>query len=136
MSKIRYNNQNKKLITIIIMIKIKDKSYCRYLSLQEKKVGYIIPVINCYPRNGQLRDTDFTRHTLYHPKQQQYSQHPILWVVLNISTIVLRTRLIRVQSQHPIKLIELTIHSKTFLVRNSDNIKYKYLLQTQRFIES
>ena len=136
MSKIRYNNQNKKLITIIIMIKIKDKSYCRYLSLQEKKVGYIIPVINCYPRNGQLRDTDFTRHTLYHPKQQQYLQHPILWVVLNISTIVLRTRLIRVQSQHPIKLIELTIHSKTFLVRNSDNIKYKYLLQTQRFIES
>ena len=33
----------------------------------------------------------------------QYLQHPILWVVLNISTIVLMTRLIRVQSQHPIK---------------------------------
>ena len=127
MSKIRYNNQNKKLITIIIIIiiKIKDKSYCRYLSLQEKKAGYIIPVMNCYPRNGQLRDTDFTPHTLYHPKQQQYSQHPILWVVLNISTIVLRTRLIRKLSQHPIKQVGLTIHFKTSLVRNSDNIKYK-----------
>ena len=117
---------------------------------KKKKMGYIIPTTNCYPRNGQLRDPDFMRHKLYHPNQQQYLQHPILWVVLNISTIVLRTRLIRVQSQHPIKQVGLTIHSKTSLVRNSDNIKYKTqkpcnenpslkstdLLQTQRFIES
>ena len=117
---------------------------------EKKKTGYIIPTMNCYPRNGQLRDPDFTRHKLYHPNQQQYSQHPILWVVLNISTIVLRTRLIRVQSQHPIKQVGLTIDSKTSLVRNSDNIKYKTqkprnenpslkstdLLQTQKFTES
>ena len=103
-----------------------------------------------YPRNGWLRDPDFTCHILYHPNQQQYSQHSILQVVLNISTIVLRTRLIRVQSQHPIKQVGLTIHSKTFLVRNSDNIKCKTqkpcnenpslkstdLRQSQRFIES
>ena len=58
--------------------------------------------MNCYPRNGQLRDPDFTRHKLHHPNQLQFSQHPILWVVLNISTIVLRTRLIGVKSQHAI----------------------------------
>ena len=96
------------------------------ISLSLKKmVGYIISTINCNLRNGQLRDPDFTRHKLYHPNQYAYSQHPILWVVLNISTIILRTRLIRVQSQHPIKQVGLTIHSKTSLVRNSDNIKYK-----------
>ena len=104
----------------------------------------------CYPRNGQLRDLDFTSHTLYHPRQYQYLQYPILWVVLNISTIVLRARLKRVQSQHSIKEVGLAIHSKTSLVRNSDNIinkmqkpcnensslRSKDLLQTQRFIES
>ena len=106
--------------------------------------------MNCYPRNGYLRDPDFTHHKLYRPNQYQYSQHPILWVVLNISTIVLRTRLIRVQLQHPIKYVGLTINFKTSLVRNSDNIKYQTqkpynenpslkstdLLQIQRFIES
>ena len=92
---------------------------------------YIILAMNWIlkrSRNGYLRDPDFTRHKLYHPYQQQYLQHPILYVVLNISTIVLTIRLIRVQSQHPIKQVALTIHSKTSLVRNSDNIKY----QTQR----
>ena len=121
-----------------------------YLSRNKKKASYIIPTINCYPRNEKLRDPDFTRRILYHPNQQQYSQHPILWVVLNISTIVLRTRLIRVQSQLPIKQVGLTVHSKTSLVRNSDDIKYKTrkpchenpslkstdLHQTQRFMES
>ena len=106
--------------------------------------------MNCYPRNVQLRGPDFTCHKLYHPNQYQYFQHPILWVALNISTIVLRTRLIKLRSQHPIKQVGLTIHSKTSLVGNSDNIKYKTqnpcnenqslkstdLLQTQRFIES
>ena len=122
-----------------------------YLSLKkEKKVGCIIPTMNCYLRNGQLRDPDFTRRILCHPNQQQYLQHPILWVVLNISKKVLRTRLIRLMSQHPIKQVGLTIHFKTSLVRISDNIKYKAqkpcnenqslkstdLHQTQRFIES
>ena len=117
----------------IKIINTKTKvSVCRCIISQrkerkkkKKRTGYIIPTMNCYPRNGQLRDPDFTRHKLYHPNQQQYLQHPILWVVLNISTIVLRTRLIRVQSQHPIKQVGLTIHSKTSLVRNSDNTKYK-----------
>ena len=98
------------------------------LSLKKKaknRPGYMIPTMNCYPTNGQLRDPDFTRRILYHPNQQQYSQHPILWVVLNISKKVLRTRLIRVLLQHPIKQVGLTIHFKTSLVRNSDNIKYK-----------
>ena len=92
---------------------------------EKKKTGYIIPTMNCYPRNGQLRDPDFTRHKLYQSNQQQYLQHPILWFVLDISTIVLRTRLVRVQSEDPIKQVGLTIHSKTSLVRNSGNIKYK-----------
>ena len=48
-----------------------------------------------------------------------------LGVVLNISAIVLRTTLIRVQQQHPIKQAGLTIHSKPSLVRNSDNAKHK-----------
>ena len=116
----------------------------------KKNAGCIIPTMNCYRGNGQLRDPDFTCHILYHPNQQQYSQHSIWWVVLDISKIVLRTRLIRVQSQHPIKQVGLAIHSKASLVINSDNIKYKTqkscnenlslksteLCQTQRFIES
>ena len=142
----------------IKIINTKTKvSVCRCIISQrkerkkkKKRTGYIIPTMNCYPRNGQLRDPDFTRHKLYHPNQYAYSQHLIFWVVLNISTKILRTRLIRVQSQHPIKQVGLTIHSKTSLVRNYDNIKYKTekpcnenpslkstdLLQTQRFTES
>ena len=121
-----------------------------YLSRYKKNAGYITPTVHYYRENGQLRDASFTRHILDNPNQQQYSQHPILRVVLNISTIVLRTRLIRVQSQLPIKQVGLTVHSKTSLVRNSDDIKYKTrkpchenpslkstdLHQTQRFIES
>ena len=111
----------------------------------EKRTGSIIPTMY-----GQLRDPDFMRHKLYHPNQYAYSQHPILWVVLNISTKILRTRLIRVQLQDPIRQVGLTIHSKTSMVRNSDNTKYKMqkpynenpslkstdLLQTQSFTES
>ena len=119
-------------------------------SFSRKKTIYIIPIMNCYPRNGQLRDLDFMSHTLYHPRQYQYSQYPILWVVLNINITVLRARLKRMQSQHSIKEVGLAIDSKTSLVRNSDNIinkmqklcnensslRSKDLLQTQRFIES
>ena len=124
------------------------KVVCAYLS--KKDVGYIIPTLNCYQRNGQLKDPEFMHHKLYHRSQYQYSQHLILWVVLNISTTLLRTWFIRVQSQNPIKQVGLTIHTKTSLVRNSDNIECKtqkscnenaslkstYLLQTQRFTES
>ena len=66
-----------------------------------------------------------------------------------MSNISLESKVVRVQSQHPIKKVGLTIHSKTSSVRSSD-IKYKIqkpcnekpvlkstdLLQTQRFIES
>ena len=76
--------------------------------------------MNYIPRNGQLRDPDFTRHKLYHPNQQQYLQHAILCIILNISTIAQRTRLTRVQLQHPIKQVGLTMHSKASFVRNSD----------------
>ena len=131
---------NKSLLQVHISLEKKER----------KRTGYIIPTMNCYPRNNSLRDTDFTRHKLYHHNQQHYLQHPILWAVLNISTIVLRRRLIKVQKQHLIKQVGLSIHSKTSLVRNSDNIKYKTqkpcdenpslkstdLLQTQWFIES
>ena len=62
----------------------------------------------------------------------------------------MRTRLIKVQSKHPVKQVGLTIHSKTFLVKNTDNIKHKMqkpcnenpslkstdLPQTQMLIES
>ena len=58
--------------------------------------------------------------------------------------------ILRTWSQHPIKQVGLTLHSKTYLVRNSDNIIYKTqktchenlnlkftdLLQTQRFIKN
>ena len=115
-----------------------------------KKLGYIIPTTNCYLRNGQFRDPNFTCHKLYYPNQNQYSQHPTLWDVLNISTIDLRIKLIIVQFQHPIKQVGLTILSKKSLLRISDNIKHKTqnpcnnnpslkstdLLQTQRLIES
>ena len=115
-----------------------------------KKAGYIIPIINCYTINGQLRDPNFTRHKLYYPKQYRYLQHLIFWVVLNISTMVLRIRLIRERQQHFITQIRLTLNFKTSLVRNSNKLVYKTqkpcnenqslesteLFQTQRFIES
>ena len=142
--KIKIINTNTKVaVCRCIISQIKEKK-------KKKRTGYIIPTMNCYPRNGQLREPDFKPHRLYHSNQYQYSQHPILWVVLNISAIILRKRLIRVQSQHPIKQVGSTIHSKTSLVRNSDNTKYKTqktynespslkstdLLQTQRSNES
>ena len=121
---------------------------CRCFSLQEKKGG----LYNTYHEllsEKRTRDPDFMRCILYHPNQQHYSQHPILWVLLNISTIVLRARLITALSQHPIKQVGLTILLKTSLIRKSDNIKYRTqkpftenqslkftdLRQTQRFIE-
>ena len=106
---------------------IKQKLLQVHLSLEHKKVGYKIPIMNCYPRNGWFRDTSFLCHKLYYPMQYNIRclQHPILWVVLNIRTIVARARLIRVQSQHHMKQFGLTIHSKTSLTRNSDNIIYK-----------
>ena len=147
MLKTKYNRQNKNKNN-----KQQQKSCCMQciISQRKKKTGYMIPTMNCYPRNGQVRDPHFTCHKLYHPNQYQYLQHPILWVLFNIIAIILRARLIRVQSQHPIKQVGLTIYSKTSLVRNSDNMKYRTqkpcnenpslksadLLQTQRFIES
>ena len=58
-------------------IKLKNSkskvAVCRCIISQrkekKKKMGYIIPAMDCYPRNGQLRDPDFTRHKLYHPNQ-------------------------------------------------------------------
>ena len=44
-----------------------------------------MPSLSCAPKNGYLRNPDFTRHKLNQPKQYQYSQHPILLVVSNIS---------------------------------------------------
>ena len=159
-SKTKYRKQNKIIIIIIIIYKrqkllqvlpsLGTKKKQKQNKTKQKKVGYIIPTLNCYPRNGQLKDPDFTCHILFHPNQQQYSPHPILWVVLNISTIVLRTRFIRVPSQHPINQVGLTIHAKTSLFRNSDSIRYKVqkpcsenpclksadLRQTERLIKS
>ena len=148
MSKTKYKKQNKNKL-----INTKTKAAVgANLSKKEKekKTGYIIPTRNCYRKNRQLRDPDFLRRKLYHRNHQQYSQHPILWVVLNINAIVLRPRLIRVQSTHPTKQVGLTTHSTTSLVRNSDDIKYKIqkpcyedpslkstdLFETQRIIES
>ena len=120
MPKTKYKKQNENENN-----KYSDKNCCMYVYISQRKekkkkkkkrTGYIIPTMNCYPRNGQLRDPYFTHHKLYHPNQCAYLQHLILWVVLNISAIILRTRLIRVQSQHPIKYVGLTIHSKISLV--------------------
>ena len=88
-----------------------------HLSLSRKNVVDMILNMNCYPKNGQLSDPDFTYHNLQHPIlgcsiKQQYN-----------SIVVLRTRLIRVQLQHPIKQVALTVHSKTSFVRNSDIVK-------------
>ena len=49
MSKTKYKKQNE-IIIIIISNKIKD-ALGAYLS-RKKELGYIIPTINCYPRNG------------------------------------------------------------------------------------
>ena len=105
----------KKLLQVLISLGKKRK----------KKASFIIPTMNYYPINISLRDPDFTCHILYHLYQQQYWQHSILRVVLNISTMVLRARLIRVQPQHPIRQFGLTIHSKKSLVKSSDKIKQK-----------
>ena len=136
MSKTKYKKQNKKINNKAIAIV--------GVSLQKmKRSGYVIPTMNCYPRNAQLRDPDFTC-------QKSYSKHLILCIVLNLSTIVLRASLIKMQSQLPIKEVGLARQSKTSLVRNCVNIKYKMqklcnknlsmkftdLLQTQRLIES
>ena len=48
MSKTKYKKQNE--VIIIINNKIKD-ALGAYLS-RKKELGYIIPTINCYPRNG------------------------------------------------------------------------------------
>ena len=40
-----------------------------YLSRKKTtKACYVKLNMNCYPRNGQLRDLDFTRRILYHPQ--------------------------------------------------------------------
>ena len=99
MLKIKYKKQNKKInnkTKVVVGVYLSRKK-------NKKRTGYIIPTMNCYPRNGSLRDPDFTRHKLYHPNQYQYLQHLILWVVLNVSKTVLRIRLTRMQSQHSIK---------------------------------
>ena len=85
------------------------------------------------------------------PSRTNILQHPVLWVVLNISTIVLKRRLKRLQLQHPMKQVGLMIYSKTSMVRKSDNVIYHKiqkpcnenlilkstdLLQAQMFIES
>ena len=119
------SKNNSYLLNICLKGRNAKITCCRWSSLSQKKASYMIPTMNCYPRNGQLRDPDFMRHILCHPNQCQYSQNPILRVVLNISKKVLRTRLIRVLLQHRIKQVGLTIHFKASLVRNSDNIKYK-----------
>ena len=102
---------------------------------RKKKMGHIIITMNCSRRNGQFRELlseewidqslDFASHIFNHPNYQKYSQHTTLWILFNISTIELKTRLIRVQTQHPIKQVGLIIHSKISLVENSDRIKYK-----------
>ena len=120
------------------------RGYCWCISLSRKNVVDMILTMNCYPKNGQFSDPDFTHHNLQHPIlgcsiKQQYN-----------SIVVLRTRLIRVQLQHPVKQVGLTIYSMTSQIRSSDNIINKMqkacngnpslkstdLLQAQRFIES
>ena len=71
---------------------MKQKLLQVHLSLDKKEI-YITPLMKFYPRNGWLGDPNSTRHKLYHHKQYQYLQHPVLWVVLNISAIVLMIRL-------------------------------------------
>ena len=63
----------------------------------KEEVGYIILAMNCYPRNGLIKDPNLTSHKLYYPKQYQYFKHPFLWVALNIGT------------KHPTKLVRLTV---------------------------
>ena len=48
---------------------IKQKQLQVHISLEKKKAGCIIPTMKCSPRNGELRDLDFTRPKLYHPYQ-------------------------------------------------------------------
>ena len=50
-----------------------------------KKRGFILPGLTRYASNRYLGDPDLMYYNLYHLKQYQYSQHPILWVILNIS---------------------------------------------------
>ena len=50
MSKTKYKKQNKKYIKKIINNKIKVVAEA-YLS-GKQKVDYMIPTMNCYPRNG------------------------------------------------------------------------------------
>ena len=102
---------------------------------------YITPIMNYYPRNVKRSPSmylrvvfdnhdDSTRLKLYHPKQYQYLQHPVLWVVLNISTTALKRRLKRLQLQHPMKEVGLMIYSKTSMVRKSDNLIYHKIKKT------
>ena len=41
----------------------------------EKRACYIILTMCCYPKDGLLRNPNFTRHKLYHSKMYQYLQH-------------------------------------------------------------
>ena len=107
--------------------KKKKKACCRgiFLLSSEKRACYIILTMCCYPKDGLLRNPNFTRHKLYHSKMYQYLQHSHLVGCIEYQynrKVVLRIRLTRVQSQDPIKQVGLIIHSKTFLVRNSDTI--------------
>ena len=52
----------KKKVTKIIKISKTKVVLGVNLSIEKKKTSYIISIMNCYQRNGQLRNPDFTYH--------------------------------------------------------------------------
>ena len=123
---------------IIIIIKNNNKpkvvksAYLSRNKKKTKKAGYIIPNMNCYPRNGQLKDLDFTRHILHHPNQQQYLQHPFSWFALSISTIVLRTTR-NSRLQYKIKnCLQKLWHNPSFPSFNVDFLSFRPVRYTRQ----
>ena len=153
MENTKYKKQHKIIIIIIIIIitiNNKIKVLVGAYPSRKKKVGLYKTYHELLSKKWIVKGSWFHASYIISPQSVAIFEHPILSVVFSISTIVLRTRLIRVQSQNPIKQVGLTIHSKISLVRNSGNMKYKTpkpcnenqilkptdLRQTYRFIES
>ena len=139
----KYKKQNKN--------KYKDKSCCRCISLKEKKKdGLYNTYHELLPDKWIVKRSQFQASSFISPQSVAIFTTSYLVGCIKYYYNSLQDKVDRVQSQHPIKYIGLTIHSKTSLVRKSDNIKSKTqkpcnenpsakstdLLQTQRFTES
>ena len=100
--------------------------------LSRKKGGFYNTYHKLLSEKWIVTNPDFTCHKLYYSNQYQYLQYPTLWVVLNISTIVLRVRFTRVQSQsYQVGWIKYTLQDSLcqkfwqYKLQNAETLQWK-----------